>query len=273
MSYIYWDPAREMLPFNLPLLGRPILWYGFFFALGFFLGYWVLVYLLKDRKEPRRDAERITLYVIVGTLVGARLADVLFYQSPALYLHDPLMIIKVWEGGLASHGGAVGALLSLALLAPKIKIRWISLVDLVVIPAALGGALIRIGNFFNQEILGTITNVPWAVVFGHPMDGTAPVPRHPVQLYESLFYFVLFFVLFFLWRAKPSLRKPGKMSGLFFISVFTFRFFIEFFKTEQSELLRSGALLDMGQWLSLPLIALGFYLFFCDKAKARMLNR
>lgn len=270
IHYIFWDPAREMFSFNLPLLGRPLLWYGFFFALGFFLGYWVLAYLLQgflsaDKKKARQYAERITLYVIVGTLIGARLFDVFFYQSPSAYLNDPLMIIKVWEGGLASHGGAIGALIALAILARKIKIRWISLIDLVVIPAALGGAFIRIGNFFNQEILGKVTDLPWAIIFGHPMDGTVPVPRHPVQLYESFYYFAFFGLLLWLWRAKPALRKPGKMSGLFFILVFSFRFLIEFLKTEQSSLLTSSAPLDMGQWLSLPLIGLGFYLFY--KAK------
>jgi phosphatidylglycerol:prolipoprotein diacylglycerol transferase len=270
IGYAYWNPPREMFPFNLPLIDRPILWYGFLFAAGFFVAYWVLVYLLKgflrtDKKGAVSFAEKISLYTILGGLIGARLGDVFFYQSPAEYLRDPLSIIKVWEGGLASHGGAAGILIALFLLSRKLRFSWLSLLDLAVIPTAIAAFFIRIGNFFNQEILGTPTQLPWAIIFGHPADGSAAVPRHPVQLYEAFYYLSVFFLLGYLWRSKPSLRQPGRMCGLFLILVFAFRFLIEFLKLEQSALLTSVSFLDMGQYLSLPLIVLGFFLFYRKK--------
>ncbi len=269
LSYLFWDPAREMFTFSLPFLNRPILWYGFFFAFGFFLGYWVLLFLLRDLIEDktklRKVADRIVLYVVLGTVVGARLGDLLFYQTPSSYLQDPTQIIRVWMGGLASHGGAIGILLALYILSRRKKkelptFRWLTLTDLVVIPTALAGCLIRIGNFFNQEILGTPTTLPWAIVFGHPADGSAPIPRHPVQLYESLYYLLVFVLLFSLWRATSSWKKPGKITGLFLLLIFGFRFLIEFLKEEQSLLLPDSFLLTMGQLLSLPFILLGAYL-------------
>ncbi len=287
IGYLYWDPQREMFSFPIPLLDRPILWYGFLFAAGFFVGYWVLVYLLKgflrtDKKRAASLAEKITLYVMIGAIVGARLGDVFFYQDPATYLRDPLSIIKVWQGGLASHGGAAGILIALFILSRKIPFSWLTLLDWVVIPTALVGCFIRVGNFFNQEILGKATQVPWAVIFGHPADGSAIVPRHPVQLYEALYYLCVFVVLWSLWRARPlaspkqsilGIRQPGRTAGLFLILVFGFRFLIEFLKLEQSALLSSSSSLDMGQWLSLPLVALGFFLFFSSPLRSERTQR
>ncbi|MBS0628946.1 MAG: prolipoprotein diacylglyceryl transferase [Verrucomicrobia bacterium] len=273
--FIYWNPAREILPWNIPLLNRPILWYGFFFALGFLLAYKVFQSLLKvflqpyhiSDKEIVKIAEKVSFYVIVGTIVGARLGDVLFYQSWSQIVQHPLDIFKFWEGGLSSHGGVIGIIVSLALLTVRIRkkypvLKWIALVDLLSIPALLAGAFIRVGNFFNQEILGVPTTLPWGVVFGNPIDGSAIVPRHPSQLYEAIFYFVFFIVL---WNLRTNNRKIfilGKTSGLFFIGTFVFRFLIEFLKAHQSALLQSGAALDMGQWLSIPMILVGAVLFF-----------
>lgn len=271
---IVWDPAREMFSFNLPLLNRPILWYGFFFALGFFLGFWVLRYLLSQKEglkvSGKEAAEQITFYVLMGAVIGARLGDVLFYQDFSCFLHNPLAIIKFWEGGLASHGGAVGILVALTLLSTgkrkeRLQLSFRNILDLVVIPTALAGALIRVGNFFNQEILGKATTLPWGVRFLHPMDGSAPIVRHPVQIYESLFYFGLFLFFLILWKRRPSMRAEGKVSGLFIILMFTFRFLIEFIKAEQSVYIASDAWLTMGQYLSLPFIGLGLLLFFSFK--------
>src|SRR5262249_5807403 len=147
-----------------------------------------------SKKEVSKISERVSFYVILGTIVGARLGDVLFYQSPAAYVQDPLGILRFWEGGLASHGAIIGILLSLWIFCVRIRksyqmLTWIAMLDLLCIPGLLAGGFIRIGNFINQEILGTETLLPWGVVFGHPADGRAIVPRHPVQLYEALFYF------------------------------------------------------------------------------------
>lgn len=274
MSYIYWDPSRAIFDYTIPLLGRPILWYGFFFALGFFLGYFILLYVLRqiysDAAKIKALADRITIYVVVGTVVGARLGDLLFYQDFSDYMRDPLAAIRIWEGGLASHGGALGIMLALYILSKRPlkdqpKLSWLALLDLVVIPTAFVASFIRIGNFFNQEILGRVTNLPWAVVFGHPADGSFPAPRHPVQLYESFYYLIVFAILILLWVKKPAWRRTGRACGLFLVLVFCFRFLVEFVKEEQSLLLSSGFPLLMGQLLSIPFIALGCYLLFKKK--------
>ncbi len=264
LSYLYWDPAREMLPFNLPILDRPILWYGFFFAFGFFIAYWIAIHMLKGefgKKEARHIVDKMMLYIILGTIIGARLGDILFYQDISDYIHDPLAVFRVWEGGLASHGGVVGVIIGIFLCSRKLKISWIRLLDFIAIPTCIVASCIRIGNFFNQEILGKPSDLPWAVIFGHPADGGEIVPRHPAQMYEALFYFLLFFVLYF---TRDHLKKRGRVAGTFLISVFTFRFFIEYFKMEQSVYLTgSASLFTMGQILSIPFILFGIYL--CSK--------
>ncbi|MDN3506211.1 MAG: prolipoprotein diacylglyceryl transferase [Simkaniaceae bacterium] len=281
-GFIRWDPAREMFPWNIPLLERPILWYGFFFALGFFLAYLVFQSLLKEfmhpyrvrKKEILKVAEKLCLYVIVGTIVGARLGDVIFYQSPADYINDFWGIFKFWEGGLSSHGGVIGILLSLWVFSTNYRkkypmLTWVALLDLLVIPALLAGGFIRIGNFFNQEIVGTVTDLPWGVLFGSPADGGPLVPRHPVQLYEAIFYFAFFVILLSLRKNVPAMYRLGKTSGLFFIGTFSFRFLIEFVKSPQSALIAKGSVLDMGQWLSIPLILVGVLLMLCEQKGAR----
>lgn len=268
---LYWDPSREMFSYTLPFLGRPILWYGFFFALGFFCGYWVLRYRLsRTLATPslaRPLADRMTFFVILGTIIGARLGDILFYNNLAAYFHRPLDIFKVWEGGLASHGGAAGILIGIFILSKRKKqgfpsLSFPSLVDLVALSTPLVAGFIRIGNFFNQEILGKPSIAPWAVTFGHPADGSPPEPRHPVQLYEALYYFCTFALLFFL---APKIKRPGKITGLFLLLTFSFRFLIEFFKEEQSVLLTAQAWLTMGQLLSMPFVCLGVFLYFRRK--------
>lgn len=277
LSVIFWDPPRAMIPWNIPFLERPILWYGFFFALGFFLAYFFLVYLLKayfdqdrllDKKENKQRAkalaEKALLYSVIGTIVGARLGDVLFYQNLYTIFSDPLSIFRIWEGGLASHGGAVGVLIAFWLLFRKVKkeypkLLFPRLLDLFCIPIALTAGFIRLGNFFNQEILGTKSSLPWAVVFGHPADGGPPVPRHPVQLYESLWYFIVSVFLYVIWKKDPALRRKGKLIGLFLILVFGFRILIEQVKEEQSAWF-SSSWMTMGQWLSIPFIIFGIVL-------------
>lgn len=271
----YWDPSPEILPWNIPLINRPILWYGFFFTLGFFLGYLVFQGLLKEfmrsyrirRKEILKIAERFSVYVLVGAVLGARLGDVFFYQSPRQYVNDPLGIFRFWEGGLSSHGGVVGILIALWVFYVHIKkkypmLTWVVMLDLAVIPALLAGGFIRLGNFFNQEILGTATNVPWGIIFGRPIDQMTGFARHPVQLYEALFYFAFFFVLLALRKNVPKMYLSGKTVGLFFMITYAFRFCIEFLKMPQSVLLPQGAILNMGQILSIPLILMGILLFF-----------
>ncbi|NGX39319.1 MAG: Prolipoprotein diacylglyceryl transferase [Chlamydiae bacterium] len=209
----------------------------------------------------------MSFYVVIGTLFGARLGEAIFYQTPMQFVQDPMGIFRFWEPGLSSHGGVIGILLGLWIFCYRIRkkypmITWIALLDLLSIPALLAGAFIRIGNFFNQEILGVPTKMPWGVIFGHPLDGSSVVARHPVQLYEALFYFVFFIVLWTLRSRLPRMFRLGKTSGLFFMGTFGFRFIIEFLKMPQSLLLSSSGSWHMGQILSIPMIAIGVILFF-----------
>lgn len=251
------------------------MWYGFFFALGFLLAYRVFQSLLTEflapyqlsKAEILKITEKVSFYVIIGTIVGARLGDVLFYQSPALYVHNPVEIIKFWEGGLSSHGGVIGIMVSIWVLCQRLKrtypmITLVAMFDLLCIPALLAGAFIRIGNFFNQEIIGIPTTLPWAIIFGNPADGSPILPRHPAQLYEAFFYFTFFALLWTLRTKNPKVFLLGKTSGLFFMGTFIFRFLVEFAKAPQSALLKPGSIFDMGQLLSVPLILVGALLFF-----------
>lgn len=287
MGYLHWDPDRAMCSFHIPFLDRPILWYGFFFALGFFLGYWITVYLLRRyflqfpeygqqlKQGITQVVDRLTVYMVLGTLIGARLGDLLFYQDWVQFKEDPFSVLKIWEGGLASHGAAVGILVSLLLYARKMQrtcaaFTFWRVLDFVVIPTALGCALIRIGNFFNQEILGTVTSVPWGVVFGHAADGGPRLPRHPAQLYEAACLLAVFIVLIVLWNKGRYFAKEGGMAGLFLVGVFVCRFWIEFIKVEQSVYLAADSLLTMGQYLSIPFVALGAYLLMRNPAKVKL---
>jgi phosphatidylglycerol---prolipoprotein diacylglyceryl transferase len=228
----------------------------------------------KLKKKAMKVTDQITLYTVIATVIGARLGHFLFYEKPSEYLNDPMEILRTWNGGLASHGAALAIIAAIWILSCWSKtvdpgLRWIRLLDFISVPTALAGAFIRFGNFINQEILGTPTSVPWAVVFGHPADGSMPLPRHPVQLYEAFFYLAVFFLLWRLTFRPANLLKEGRLIGLFLILVFGFRFFVEFLKLEQSRLLTSGAELTMGQWLSVPLVILGALLLFYPSPKER----
>ncbi len=267
---MFFDPRKEIVPWSLPFLGRPPLWYGFFFASGFFCSYWLLRSLLRSLGMSlslrRAFSDAITLYIVLGTLIGARLGDILLYQNLPYYFSHPASILKLWEGGLASHGGVAGILVALILFYKRHHKEYPTiskkrLIDLLGVVAPIAGFFIRIGNLFNQEILGKITFVPWAFTFGHPADGSLPAPRHPVQLYEALYYLILSFLLLFLWK-KKAWKKEGLLAGISLFLVFSFRLFIEQFKEEQSLLLEQGSLLTMGQILSFPFILLGIYFIF-----------
>lgn len=210
--------------------------------------------------------DKLTWFIVLGTVIGARLGHVFFYDWPR-YQNHWFEIIKVWEGGLASHGGVLGVILGVYLYHRFIlknfpAITLIGLLDCTAVPASLVSFFIRIGNFFNQEILGPPTTLPWGVIFGSPADGGPIVPRHPTQLYEAFAYLAIFFILMFLWQKKSKMLSPGVLCGLCLTLIFTSRLFIDFIKTPQS-LLIDESLFQMGQYLSLPFIALGiiFFLF------------
>jgi prolipoprotein diacylglyceryl transferase len=257
----YWDPPR--VAFTLPVIDHPIVWYSIFFALGFFLGYLIVGRLLTSTFSTKAKAFRfidhLAWYIFIGMIVGARLGHVLFYEWPYFSQH-PLHILYTWEGGLSSHGAAVGILAGLLFFwaSPKRRptnLSFTKLIDTLCVATPLVAGFIRVGNFFNQEILGKPSTLPFAVWFGHPAESGAIMPCHPVQMYEALFYFFTFALLYPLYNRLQA----GKIAGLFFVLVFTFRFFIEFLKLPQG-VLDTGPL-TMGQLLSLPFILLGIYLF------------
>lgn len=266
LAYLYWDPSNVC--FTIPYLNLPVTWYGILFALGVWIGYQIALFYLKDilgTDRARILAEKGSHYVIIATIIGARLGHIFFYENPMRYLSNPLSIFKTWEGGLASHGAIVAIIIALILFARRYKkeypeCNFLQLLDIVVIPILIAGVFIRVGNFFNQEILGIPTNLPWAIIFGHPADGSPPIPYHPAQLYEALFYLFFAISLHLYRRTKPLV---GKISGLTIAGGFLFRFFIEFIKSGQSVWFdHEGSALLMGQLLSLPMIALGLAIFF-----------
>ncbi len=280
LLWFYWNPPREML--RIPLINRPVLWYGFFFVLGFIIGYWIVIPMLamtlRDnghnppelKEECKGLADKLSIYVIFGAIIGARLGHVFFYSWP-LYKNHPLDIFKIWEGGLASHGGVLGILLALGIFRYTIKknypsLTFLKLVDILTIPSMLGGFFIRIGNFVNQEILGTQTELPWAVVFGDPADGSVPVPRHPVQIYEAIGNLSLFFILILLWNLPGIRKRDGTLAGIFFVLYFSVRIFFESFKEPQSFMIEE-AWITTGQMLSVPFILLGFVLILFARCK------
>lgn len=217
--------------------------------------------------------DRLTWFVVTGTVVGARLGHVFFYEWPR-YQQNPLDIIKVWEGGLASHGGTLGVMLALFFYQRSIRekfpeFNFVCLLDILCVPTAMTAVWIRIGNFMNQEIVGPVTTVPWAVVFAQPLEGEGGLPRHPTQLYEALCYLVTFVILYTLWNKKRDQLKPGVLVGLFMILVFGSRFLVEFVKVSKGLMIDESLLLT-GQYLSLPFIALGFFLMTYGKKLAKI---
>jgi prolipoprotein diacylglyceryl transferase len=279
LGFLRWDPSPEI--FTLPFIGIPLTWYGSLFAIGFFIGLNIFIrlfhsYLIAisshevDFVNTKKHCESMLIYIMIGTVVGARIGHLLFYEEWSLFLNDPLIFFRTWEGGLASHGGIIGVVIALYLFYIKnrkkyFQIKFLRFFDIFSIPTMFVCSLIRVGNFFNQEIIGVVTDKPWGIIFLHPADRMLPLPRHPVQLYESCFYFFVFVSSYFLFKKYAVRWKPGRIGGYVCIISFAFRFYIEGFKDELSNLMQGDHLLMMGQYLSLPMIAFGFVIFFGEK--------
>jgi prolipoprotein diacylglyceryl transferase len=247
LAYINWNISPEMFSIG-PISVR---WYGLLFASAFIFGYKVMQWVYKTENKPVSDVEQLTVYMILGTVIGARLGHCLFY-NPDFYLSNPLEILKVWKGGLASHGAAIGIITSLYFFAKKKKVTPLWILDRIVIVVASAGFFIRLGNLFNSEIIGKPAEVAWAFIFTR-VDN---IPRHPAQLYESIAYLIIFIILFFIYKNKRDRLNDGFLFGLFLVLIFTFRFFVEFLKEVQSSF-EAGMVLDMGQLLSIPFVILG----------------
>lgn len=258
--FIRWNIDPEILHIG----GFSLRYYSVLFALAFLLGYWLVKSMYRAERLKENDLQALLFYLIGGTIIGARLGQVLFYEFPYFSAH-PLEIIFPfrisnsgfeWTGyqGLASHGGAIGVLAALYLYCRKYHHGFLHTADKVVIAVALAGFFIRFGNLFNSEIVGKPTGVPWAFVFVR----VDLLPRHPSQLYEALAYLGIFFFLWRLYQKRAARRKKGFLFGWFLVLVFLARFLIEFSKAPQ-EAFEENLVLNMGQLLSLPFIGAGLY--------------
>jgi len=254
-----WDVS----PVIFKLGSLQIRWYGLFFALAFYLGYVILEkQVFKRENLPVKLLDSLATYVVIATVIGARLGHILFYQ-PMDYLTDPISILKIWEGGLASHGAAIGILIAIWMFTRKSGKSFLWTLDRLVIVVALGGFFIRLGNLMNSEIYGHITSLPWGFVFVR--DGQAD-PRHPTQIYEALSYLILFAALLVYYKRNYKTMKEGFIFGIFLIVLFGVRILIEFLKEPQVAFEQTMTL-NMGQWLSIPFVLAGLYLLWRTSGK------
>lgn len=239
-----------------------IRWYGLLFASAFLAGYLVFSRFLKTDRLTSEMLDQLLIYIAVGTVIGARLGHCFFYE-PEYFLKNPLEILKIWKGGLASHGAAIGILLALWLYVRRHKLSFLWMIDRIVIVVALGGTFIRLGNLFNSEIYGSPTSLPWGFEFVRDRlydsatgELLPTVARHPTQLYEALSYILIFALLFTFYRKRHLKVRDGFIFGVFMILLFTARFLIEFVKNDQVSF-EAGMQFNMGQWLSIPFILAG----------------
>lgn len=232
-------------------------WYGILFAGAFIAGYFIERRLFLNGGRREEELELLLTYMLIATVLGARLGHVIFYD-PGYYLRNPGEIIAIWHGGLASHGAAAGIVIAMYLYVKKVKnMSFLWLADRVVVVVAIGGAFIRTGNFFNSEILGQPADLPWAVIFSK-ID---MVPRHPTMLYEALLCIATFGVLWTMYKHYKTQPPEGALFGTFLILLFGGRFLLEFTKIHQADF-AIGWTINMGQWLSVPLIAAGIWLLW-----------
>jgi len=252
LAFIHWNVSPEIFSLG-PIHVR---WYGLLFAIGFLFGYSHGEKMFKHENIDPKWLESLFIYLIVATVVGARLGHVLFYGWD-YYLQHPIEILFVWQGGLASHGGVLGIIIAMIIWSKKVSKRSILWVlDRVVVPSILVAALIRFGNLMNSEIYGVQTSLPWGFIFDRNHETVA---KHPTQIYEALCYLLTFGVVQYMYWKTKAKDYQGLLFGVFFIMVFTARFFVEFIK-EVQEPFENGMSLNMGQLLSIPFVLTGITL-------------
>ncbi|MFP4468619.1 MAG: prolipoprotein diacylglyceryl transferase [Bacteroidales bacterium] len=252
---ISWDANPEL--FRIGSLA--VRWYGLFWALSFFLGYEIIRRIFIKENLPEKQADSLLIYMAVGSIVGARLGHCFFYDFD-YYSQNLIEVFYIWQGGLASHGGAIGILIALYYFQKKVSNQsYTWLLDRIVIPIALAAFFIRMGNLMNSEIYGVETNLPWGFIFEARGE---EVPKHPTQIYEGLSYLLLFFILGWVYIKKRTKVPVGFLTGFFALFMFIVRFLIEFIKEPQSPF-EEDMVLNMGQILSIPAIlaGIGFMIF------------
>ena len=247
MEHFIWNVNPNILELG-PLQLR---WYGLLFVGSFFLGLMILTKIYKREGKDPAVLDAMLIYVMVGAVLGSRLVHCFFYE-PDFYLSRPLEILKVWKGGLASHGGLAGVLIALYLFSKRYNTSYMWLLSRVSIPGALTAAFVRFGNLFNSEILGLPSDKPWAIIFAR----VDMVPRHPVQLYEAFSYLIILGLLIAIYRKVTPAFATKILPGIFLVAVFTARFFLEYTKTRQAAY-TTDLPFTTGQMLSIPYIILG----------------
>ncbi|PHQ76695.1 MAG: prolipoprotein diacylglyceryl transferase [Shewanella sp.] len=250
MDHFVWNVDPVLISF----MGLKVHWYGALFATAIACGFQVMKRIYIKEKLPVESLDNLLMYCVIGIIVGARLAHVIFYD-PAYYFSNPLKIFAIWEGGLASHGGGLGAIIALYYYRRKMDMPFLFLLDRLAIATAIFGFFVRMANFMNSEILGLPTNVPWAIIF----ERIDMLPRHPAQLYEAFAYLAIFIGLWAIYKYTEMKQKEGAIFGLFLILVFSARFAIEFVKVKQAAY-AEGMTLSAGQWLSVPFLIVGVVL-------------
>jgi prolipoprotein diacylglyceryl transferase len=265
--YITWDVDPELFT----IFGREIRWYGLLWVIGLIVGVYIVQRIFDREKLPEKWFDSLFVYMMLGIIVGARLGHCLFYE-PAYYLANPLKILAIWEGGLASHGGVMGIIIAVWLYSKRVtKKSMLWTFDRVIVPTGFVAAAIRIGNLMNHEIYGGVTDQPWGFRFieniGAWKAGIAePIfsqPSHPTQIYEALVYLLVFAITMYLFWKTDAKKKQGLLIGIAMIIIFASRFFIEYIKhvqVDSEEALRQSTGLILGQWLSIPFVIWGVWL-------------
>lgn len=261
-NYIIWDVGPILVDLGILQIRA----YSLFFALGFVVSYFIIKRYYKQEGVPIRELDTLTVWVVVGGLLGARLGHCIFYDweyysKNLLEILLPVSFSPKFEfigyQGLASHGGAIGIIIAILIYYRKsTKKSFFWLIDRIAVPTGFAGALIRLGNLFNSEIYGHQTDLPWGFVFIRNGD---TFPSHPTQLYEAICYIITSIVLMRLYKVERFRNAGGFLLGVFFIMVFTARFFIEFVKENQVAF-EDSMVLNMGQILSIPVVVAGIFL-------------
>lgn len=270
---VIWNPDSELCR----LLGLPIRYYSLMWVIGLVAAYLIVKKIYKDRGINQEVFEPLFLYCFLGILIGARLGHCLFYE-PDYYLssgkHFIEMLLPIrfmpqggWKlvgySGLASHGGTIGIFIGMWLYCRKYKVKLLECIDMVCIATPLTAACIRLGNLMNSEIVGKATGTDWGFIFVQNGEDFA---RHPAQLYEAIAYLIIFAAIFLIYRKYKDKIGSGFYFGFCITTIFTFRFFIEFYKEVQVDF-EQGMALDMGQLLSIPFIIAGIWLMFHSRKK------
>lgn len=258
LNFITWNPGEVIFT----LFGISIRFYSLMFATGLALAYFVVKYLYKDQKISEKLFDPLFFYCFFGILIGARLGHCLFYEPDYFLAHPLEMILPVKftpEGmkftgyqGLASHGGTIGLMIALWLYVRKTKLNFIRVLDNIAIATPIAACFIRLGNLMNSEIIGKVTDAPWAFIFVKE----DMVPRHPAQLYEAIAYLVIFLGGIYLYKRYKQKLHPGFFFGYCLTTIFIFRILVEFLKEPQVGF-EENMMFDMGQWLSVPFVILG----------------